>query len=156
MTNNPSQKMRSTPVGEAFERTGIRVPELAKAVGIGEASCFDLLEHEDELTSCLTLRQVSRLAGVLRVPVVMLLEDPPAPAKARRSFGDLAEAILQFCEAQKLTVEQFGDDANWDVQPFLKAPDSALDGWCLDTLMEVCEALDLHWPDYLPDAAKAG
>lgn len=144
--------MTVTPVAAARERIGISVPDLAAAVGINEPSCWDLLSDADEVSMCLTLRQLLRLASALHLPPISLLTDPPPPARNRHSLRELAPAIREFCAVRGFSAEQFGEHAGWDVQRFLEAPDSALDDWCVDSLRGVCHALDLHWPDFLPDA----
>ena len=144
--------MSTTPVAVARERAGISVPSLAAALEITEPACWDLLYHPSEVSMCLTLRQFVQLASVLAAPPLSLVPDAPASARVHRTLPELAGAIREFCAARGFSVEQFGKHAGWDVQGFLQAPDSALDDWCLDTLRHVCHALDLDWPDFLPDA----
>ena len=103
----------------------------------------------------LSLRQLSRLASALNVPALSLLPDSPGPAASRRTLQELADTVHDFCANRGLSAEQFGDKAGWDVQRFLQAPESALDDWCLDSLRGVCDALGVHWPDFLPDATPA-
>jgi transcriptional regulator with XRE-family HTH domain len=145
-------QMTVTSIAAARERLGISVSDLAAAIGVNEPSCWDLLSDSAEVAGCLSLRQFLRLASVLRVAPLSLLPKTPPP-RAGRTLSELATAIREFCAARDLGIEQFSDYAGWDVQPFLDSPDSALDEWCLDTLCEICEALSVHWPDYLPDAA---
>jgi hypothetical protein len=144
--------MSTTPVALARERAGISVPSLAAAVGITEPACWDLLDQPSEVSMCLTLRQLGQLASALAVPPLSLVPDAPRSAQRHRPLSELAEAIRNFCSDHHLSVDQFGEKAGWDVRRFLDAPDSALDDWCLDSLRGVCHALDLHWPDFLPDA----
>jgi len=142
----------ATPVAAAVERVGIGIPDLASAVGIDEPSCWDLLGHSGEVSMCLSLRQLSRLALALGVPATSLVPDSPAPAATRHTLQELADIVRDFCASRDLSAEQFGEKAGWDVQPFLQGPESALDDWCLDSLRGVCDALGVHWPDFLPDA----
>ena len=144
--------MSLTPVAVARERAGITVPSLAAAVGISEPACWDLLDQPTEVSTCLTLRQLVQLATVLDVPALSLIPNAPDRVQTHRSLTQLAHAVREFCAARGFTAEQFGERAGWDVQRFLQEPDSALDDWCLDSLRGVCHALDLHWPEFLPDA----
>ncbi len=144
--------MSTTPVALARERAGISVPSLAAAVGITEPSCWDLLDQPSEVSMCLTLRQLAQLASALAVQPLSLVPDAPPSAQRHRTLSELADAVRDFCSAHHFSADQFGEKAGWDVQPFLQAPDSALDDWCLDSLRGVCNALDLHRPDFLPDA----
>ena len=143
--------MSVTPVAVARERAGISVPSLAAAVGITEPACWDLLDYPSEVSMCLTLRQLTQLATALGVPPISLIPDAPAREHAR-SLPELADAVRDFCAAHAVTADQFGERAGWDVRRFLQQPESALDDWCLDAVRGVCDALDLHWPDYLPGA----
>ena len=144
--------MSTTPVALARERAGISVPSLAAAVGIPEPACWDLLDQASEVSMCLTLRQLAQLASALAVPQLSLVPDAPRSARVHRTLPELADAVRDFCSVHHLNADQFGEKAGWDVQRFLRAPDSALDDWCLDSLRGVCHAVDLHWPDFLPDA----
>jgi hypothetical protein len=144
--------MSTTPVAVARERAGISVPSLAAAVGITEPACWDLLDQPSEISMCLTLRQLAQLASALAVPPLSLVPDAPPSAQRHRTLSELADVVRDFCSAHHLSVDQFGEKAGWDIQRFLEAPDSVLDDWCLDSLRGVCHALDLHWPDFLPDA----
>jgi hypothetical protein len=147
--------MSTTPVAVARERADISVPSLAAAIGITEPACWDLLVQPVEISMCLTLRQLVKLAAVLGVSPLSLVPDAPATARSRHTLPELADAVREFCTARGFSADQFGEKAGWDVQRFLQRPDSALDDWCLDSLRGVCDAVDLHWPDFLPDAPPA-
>ena len=144
--------MSTTPVEVARGRAGISVSSLAAAVGITEPAGWDLLDQPSEVSMCLTLRQVAQLASALAVPPLSLVPDAPSAAQRHRPLSELADAVRDFCSAHHLSVDQFGENAGWDVRRFLEVPESALDDWCLDSLRGVCHTLDLHWPDFLPDA----
>jgi hypothetical protein len=138
------------PIAVARERAGLSVPELASAIGINEAWCWDLLVHEEELFCTLSLRQFLKAASALRVSPFSLLPEPVAPPNEGRSFEELTQLIIRFCAEREITSEQFGELAGWDVQGMLKAPSTAIDVWDLECLRDVCVALNLHWPDFLP------
>jgi hypothetical protein len=128
------------------------VPTLAAAIGITTPACWDLLDQPSEVSMCLTLRQLAQLASALTVTPLSLIPDAPPSAQRDRTLSELADAVRDFCSAHHLSIDQFSEEAGWDVRRFLEAPDSALDDWCLDSLRGVCHAVDLHWPDFLPDA----
>jgi hypothetical protein len=65
-------------------------------------------------------------------------------------MAELAGRISGFCAERGITVDQWGDTVGWDVQDALASPETILDQWNLDCLREVCEALGVHWPNYLP------
>ena len=140
-----------SPVAAAAEAAGVPAPELAALLGISEPAAWDLLIHADELSMCLSLRQLLRLPARLRVGAWSLLPEPPAPRREHRSLAQLAVEVSAYCATRQLSIEQFGDLAGWDVQHFIATPDSALDDWCLDSLSDICHRLGLHWPDYLPE-----
>jgi len=148
--------MDTTPVALARERAGISVSSLAAAIGISEPACWDLLDQPSEVSMCLTLRQLAQLASALSVSALSLVSDAPRGSpQYHHTLSELADAVRQFCSTHDLRVDQFGEKAGWDVQRFLHAPDSALDDWCLDSLRGVCNALDLHWPEFVPEATPS-
>jgi hypothetical protein len=146
-----AKQASASPVAAAAEAAGVLAPELATLLGISEPAAWDLLTHTDELSMCLSLRQLLRLSARLRVSSLSLLPQPPAAAREHRSFPQLAAEIRAYCATRHLSIEQFSEAAGWGVQHFLTAPDSALDDWCLDALSDICHTLGLHWPDYLPE-----
>jgi hypothetical protein len=146
-----AKQASDSPVAAAAEAAGVLAPELATLLGISEPAAWDLLTHTDELSMCLSLRQLLRLSARLRVPAWSLLPEPPAPRREHHSLAHLAAEVSAYCAAHQISIEQFGDLAGWDVQHFIATPDSALDDWCLDTLTAICHTLGLHWPDYLPE-----
>jgi len=139
------------PIDVARERAGLSVPDLAALIGINNSHCWDLMYHEGELFHNISLRQLLRAASALHVPPLSLLPDPVAPANERRNFAELAQRVTQFCAERGITADQFSDLAGWEVQSLLRTPSAAFDDWCLDGLRDVCAALSLHWPDFLPD-----
>ena len=140
----------TTPVAAAAEAAGASASELATLLDISEPAAWDVLTQPNELSMCLSLRQLLRLSARLGVSTLSLLPEPAVAAREHRSFVQLAAEIRDYCAAHHLDIEQFGERAGWDVQQFLTAPDSALDDWCLDVLTDICHTVGLHWPDYLP------
>jgi hypothetical protein len=145
--------MSTTPISIAFERSGLSVAQLSKALGINDSWTHDLLGCEDEINT-LNLRQALRLAELLDVPFLSLLPIQADAKRSSRSFQDLADCIRGFCVESQLTVEQFGDEAGWEIEEFLDSPDTALEDWNIDWLVDVCAVLGLHWPDFLPDQSS--
>ena len=144
--------MSTTPIAVARERACVSVSSLAAAVGITEPACWDLLDQPHEVSRCLALRLLVQLATALGVPPLSLIPNAPDSAQSHRSLAELAHAVRDFCAARGFTADQFDERAGWDVRRFLHEPDSALDDWCLDSLRGVCQAVGLHWPEFLPDA----
>ena len=140
-----------SPVAAAAEAAGTSAPELAQLLSISEPAAWDVLAYSDELSMCLSLRQLLRLADRLSVSALSLLPDAPL-AREHQSLTELASEVRAYCTTHHLSTEQFGDTAGWNVQQFLVAPDSALDNWCLDALIDVCHTSGLHWPNYFPNA----
>ena len=142
-----------SPVAAAAEAAGTSAPELAQLLGTSEPAAWDVLVYSDELSICLSLRQLLRLAARLRVSALSLLPDAPS-TREHHSLAELASEVRAYCTTNHLSTEQFGEAAGWDVQQFLVAPDSALDNWCLDALTDICHTLGLHWPNYFPNATQ--
>ena len=141
----------TNPVAAAADAAGASASELATLLEISEPAAWDILTQPNELSMCLSLRQLLRLSARLGVSALSLLPEPVVAAREHRSFVQLAAEIRAYCGTHLLSIEQFGERAGWDVQQFLIAPDSALDDWCLDALTDICHTLGLHWPEYLPN-----
>ena len=139
------------PIATARERAGLSVPDLALLIGINDASCWDLMVHETELNSNLSLRQILRAASGLRVSPLALLPESVTPARERRRFDEMAQQVTLFCAARGITADQFGDLVGWEVRSLLDGPGSVLDDWSLDCLRDVSAGLGLHWPEFLHD-----
>lgn len=107
------------------------------------------MEHEDEICNTLSLRELLRAAATLHVPPLSLVPGPVVVARERRTFDELAECITKYCADRRISPDEFGRLAGWDVGSLLKAPSNAYDDWCLDYLRDVCAPLSLHWPDFL-------
>ena len=137
------------PIAAARERAGLSVPDLALLISINDASCWDLMVDETELSSNLSLKQILRAASGLQISPLALLPDSVTPVSERRSFDELAQQITLFCAARGITADQFGELAGWDVRSLLEAPSTALDDWSLDCLRDVSAAVGFHWAEFL-------
>lgn len=142
----------TTLVAAAADAAGASASEIATLLDISEPAAWDVLTQPDELSMCLSLRQLLRLSARLGVSTLSLLPKPAVEAREHRSFVQLAAEIRAYCAAHHLGAEQFSERAGWDVQQFLVAPDSALDDWCLAAFADICHTLGLHWPGYFPNS----
>lgn len=138
------------PLAEAAAAAEVSAREVAALLGVSEAAAWDLLNYSDEASACLSLRKLLQLSARLQVAVPSILTYPPAPVSEHLSLVQLASAVHSFRTRQQLSVPAFSELAGWDVQQFLSSPDAALDTWCLDTLVDVCQAAGLPWLVYLP------
>ena len=137
-------------VSAAADAAGASAAELAQLLGVSQPAAWDVLTCPNEVSTCLSLRQLARLAARLRISPLSLLSVSVAPAQEHRSLAQLAAEVSAYCAAHHLSIEQFSESAGWSVQQLIAAPESALDDWCLDALTDVCRTLGFHWPDYLP------
>jgi hypothetical protein len=141
----------TTPVAAAVDAAGVSARELAVLLEISEPAAWDILTQAHELSMCLSLRQLLRLATRLGTSPLSLLPEPAVPARDHRPLTQLAAEVRAYCALHHIGAEQFSEQAGWDIRQFLATPDSAFDDWCLDALIDICHTLGLHWPDYLPE-----
>ncbi len=135
-------------IRSARERLGISAGAAAEYVGINDNHYWDLEAFDEELRMTLSLAEFSRLCGLLRLtPHGLLGEKPP---QRHITPVELRERVLQDCRSRRWSVEQFGENAGWNVQKLVDDPAAASE-WNLDCLEDVCAALGVAWIEAVPE-----
>jgi transcriptional regulator with XRE-family HTH domain len=104
-------------------RTMLRLPKaaLAEELSISLDAYGDLEQHDDELASCVTLEQATRLASRLGIPLLELLSEHersasmPAPA-------EVASQIALHIAATGISIEALEEAVGWELRAFLAKP----------------------------------
>lgn len=130
---------------EFRRQRGIDPKELAAAIGISLPAYYDL-EDERELLDGISIKKLLTLCHRLRVSPFDLigfdayLDD--APRIGTRAF---AERINLFLQQEKLSIENFAERSNWNVEEIIKDPHALFD-FDLAAIMDVCGVLDsISW-----------
>ena len=132
------------------ERLGKSHAQVAAAIGINLPWYYDVEDHDDEVTTTLSLRQVYRLAGALGVTMRQLLatgDDFEKVSPERLTLADIAYQVQSKADVKGIVPVE--DAVGWRLDHFLKDPASAWDEPA-DFLRCVCEFLGLDWIDAIP------
>jgi hypothetical protein len=142
----PKQRLR-----RARERLGLEPQAVADSAGLDLPSYYDLETCDDELFTCIALRDLFNLCNVLRISPTNLFTDSPDEAPAERhGFPHLARCLRDHLASNHLSLDEFENRAGWSLSAFLDHPDTALD-WNVDCLRAVCAQLNLNWLAYLSE-----
>ncbi len=141
-----------SPLAIAAKSAGVSIEDVAALLDISLPWAWDLwTDKEDDEIHTLTMGKLQSLAAQLHVAVTALVYDSPGPAQRRASLDELAMDARVFCDARKLSMDEFSDLVGWEMQVFFDRTDSAWEDWNLEWLKDVCTVLGLHWPDYFPN-----
>jgi hypothetical protein len=94
---------------------------LAEELALSVEAYGDLERYGDELVSCVSLEQATRLAARFGVPLLELVSGDKASA-AMPSPTQVARRIASHLAATSRSVESLEDDAGWEVRPLLADP----------------------------------
>jgi DNA-binding XRE family transcriptional regulator len=127
-------------------RSGKTPAEIATLAGLGIPSYYDLESQPHDLTSAISLRDLTKLAHVLRLDSSSLFSDEPVH---KISLSDVSNGIKNYLEEHSLSLSDFADQVGYDIASALKTPDVILD-WNLDCLRSVCAKIGINWLAAIP------
>ena len=137
----------------ARERAGLSVAEAAARAGISESCVWDLESHDDELMTVYSPADLQRFARAFAVAPHELMAagrcDDPISAP------ELASAIQEHCRLRRITLDDFGDAAGWDVSTVPDAPQRLLTDFSLAGVRDVCRALGVDWRRFISGLSAA-
>lgn len=145
--STPPERIRA-----ARERAGLELADVAERVGLPFAHYRDLEDFEDEAWTTISLDTLRRLARILGLTPLRILEGDQAPAPSRRmSFAEFSAAVAASVEKAGGDADAWGDEAGWDVAPLLADPEKV---WSLDAdaLRDIADAAGVDWRAVLPAA----
>jgi transcriptional regulator with XRE-family HTH domain len=101
--------------------------QLASDLGISIAAYGDLEQYEDELATCITLKQANQLSLWLGIPLLELLAED-MQSRSMPSPEQVAEQVASYIASAGVSVESFGEQVGWDLQAFLQEPSRVAPG----------------------------
>jgi len=131
----------------ARTRAGLHEQTVSEALGLTLPAYFDLESFDDELFTCLSLEEVSKLAQVFGVSTMVLVvgDDSAHGVTGEMSLTDVISRIREYIRLHGLSPVAFSDRVGWDISEALLDPDSAWRSWNLDWLHDVCAELKIDW-----------
>lgn len=146
MPSTPPERIRA-----ARERAGLELSDMADQLGLPFAHYCDLEDFEDEAWTTISIATLQKLARILRLTPLTILEGEKVIQPSRRlSFADFSAAVAASVREAGGDAEAWGDNAGWDVGPILEDPEEV---WNLDAdgLRDIAEAAGVDWRSVLPD-----
>jgi transcriptional regulator with XRE-family HTH domain len=131
----------------ARTRAGLDPQTVSEALGITLPAYFDLEAFDDELFTCLSLEELTKLAQVLGVSPLSLVAggDRANEVTGEMPLTEVISRIREYIRVHGLTAVAFSDRVGWDISEALLDPDTAWHRWNLDWLYDVCAELKIEW-----------
>ena len=131
----------------ARERAGLTVFEVARRIGLSDASVFDLESYADELLMVYGPADLTRFSYVLGTTPANLLgvgvrNDPLGAA-------ELATAVQSRCATLGVTISEFEDRCGWHLAEALQQPEKFLVDYSIDGIKDVCKAAGVEWERFI-------
>jgi transcriptional regulator with XRE-family HTH domain len=130
----------------AREAAGKDPGELAAALGMTYESYRDLEWHDDEITTVVSFREVTKLAELLELDLRRLF----GGGAGVLTFEDLAAAVR--ARTTEVPLEQLENELGWELADPLADP-QAFGEFSLDGLADVATPFGLDWRELLPTSA---
>jgi transcriptional regulator with XRE-family HTH domain len=137
----------------AREKAGLTIAQTAARIGVSEPSVWDLETHDDELMMVYSPAELQRFAWAFSVAPRELVG-----TKERNdpiSADELASAIREHCRVRKMSIDEFGDAAGWDVSKAADAPQLLLSHFSLDGIQDICRELGVDWQRFISRLSAA-
>jgi transcriptional regulator with XRE-family HTH domain len=131
-------------------RAGKSPSEVAIHLGLNDAWYHDLEQHDDELTSTLTLFQAMELASILGVRLHDLVSEKAA-SDAPISLIDLPSVIGAHLARVGISIEKFEEQVGWELQEFMRSPLKVAAESPIMFLQALAEQLGVDWLSLVPD-----
>jgi transcriptional regulator with XRE-family HTH domain len=113
---NTAQRIRENRIRLALTEAG-----LAEELGLTIAAYGDLETHQDELATCVTLEQATKLSLLLHVPLLELLSEHKPP-EALPLPTEVANVVSAHINASGVSVESLEESIGWELRAFLEEP----------------------------------
>ena len=113
---NTAHRIRESRIRLALTEAG-----LAEELGLTLAAYGDLEQHPDELATCVTLGQATKLSRLLHVPLLELLSEHTSPA-AMPAPSEVANVVSALIKSSGVSVESLEESVGWKLRAFLEEP----------------------------------
>jgi transcriptional regulator with XRE-family HTH domain len=143
--SSPSENIRLARI-----RAGKQPEEVARAAGLNNPTyIFHVEVQDDEFTGNISLRALKAIARTLETTPLEILEGAGAVgASPHRPAAWLADLVKARLDAERLTIDCYGDRIGWNVRSILGDPESLWD-FPLVMLQALCDDLGVDWKDFI-------
>jgi transcriptional regulator with XRE-family HTH domain len=134
-------------------KSGRTEQELAGELGLTINSYSDLVQHDEELESAISIAQALKLANLLHTDLLTLLGETEIPVRMpiARVRSALNAQLGKSAEAREL----MEDTLNWDLGPFLEGLNEWTTVYTIDFVRQLATAIEVDWQVLLAGIADA-
>lgn len=150
----PAFKGVADNIRNARIRAGKSRAEAAAHLALNPAWYDDLEQRDGELAATLTLFQGVALAELFGLRLADLF-GVAMPAGERIALPDLPERIRAHVAAKGLSMDQFEEQLDWELEPFMAAPVQLATELPIAFFQALAAVLGIHWLLLVPDDATA-
>jgi hypothetical protein len=133
-------------IKEARRRRNLRADEISSTLKISENLYYDVESYPEEFWDVLSLREALLLLKTLEIDIEMLPMDSDFQGS---SLKNLDEFFATLEAAKNCASCVFDDRVNYRLENGSYILESALDGWNLDCLFNVCKELKIDFKSVL-------
>ena len=123
--------------------------EMASTIGLTVEAYRDLETYDDEITTCLSLEELSKLEAALEIDFCRFISPLPIFVYPISPLNDFAELVKDYLELKKMRVADFEESIGWEVSNVLSNPAEVLK-MSVEWLAIVCEKIGVDWKLILP------
>ena len=132
-------------IREARQRLGLTESAVATRLEIEDSEYWDVEFHDDEAFTSFSVEQLTRLAGILGVPLHALLFGAEATASGERaSFASITKRLQALAANEGLSIDELSERVGWELEEILATPES-LGELNVAGLRDVCMAVGVDW-----------
>ncbi|HEX6533708.1 MAG TPA: hypothetical protein VF041_03875 [Gemmatimonadaceae bacterium] len=143
-------------IQQARTRAGLDPATVAQTIGLPEGWYFDLEHFNSEVTGNISLDQFLRLAELVGLTPLGILEGPDYPEPNRRiSLAQLVDLARQQMQSAGLSVDAYSDRVGWEMAPVFADP-AYLRSYTVDALQGLCREVGVDWHKALPEKLRPG
>lgn len=132
---------------QAREKAGKSLVEVFEDLQFTAGEYCDMEQHDDELYTCVDLKDVLRLTRYFGLTVQDLFAIDRAAVHGRHldGFESLAAELREHLRRSGVSLADFEDKAGWRLGDFLADPSTAWMDWNVDCLRDVARELAVDW-----------
>lgn len=128
----------------AREKANKTVSEMAAFLNISTEAYYDLESYDDEITGCLSLRQVAMLFNALNIDPKKFFDAAAQQQLKPISLEEFGEMVKRYISHHKMTSGEFEDRVGWEIQRQIEDTSRFLE-YNIEGLKDVSNELGIDW-----------
>ena len=136
----------------AREQKGKSLQEMAALTGISEPSYWDLESFDDEVLSCISIKEFGLLSQLLDLSPRTLFAEECKPEPELIGLSNLIKRIRRYMEFNQKTLSEFEERVGWDVATLIEGPvELVTERYNIEGLRRICKEVGVNWVSALTE-----